>query len=137
MAKSKAHLVKGSAAAKAYMKKLRGMQGGKKKKPGKAPSTNPSPGGGTTTKRTMKYPSVSGVAILGGGAMVATGIGMDHWARIQGRAQTMVDEVGISFAVTGGTIAGVLIIMKLLSSAFPNLIGKRWRGFLRGYKLRP
>lgn len=130
-------MVKGSAAAKARMKTLRAKQGKKKKSSkSRSGSTASSGKGGGSVTRKPKLPSASKAAILGGGAMVATGIGLDQWAAIQGRANTMLDEVGIGMSVTGGTIVVVLVGAKIVSS-FNNWFGRKWRAFLRGYGLRP
>lgn len=127
--------VKAGKKAWAKMKREgKGLAGVGKKK--KSSGSKGSSGGGGSVSRRSKLPSLSGYAIVGGAALIITGIGADRYASLIGRMQTMADEVGLGLQVSGTTIVAVTVALKLLSSFWKGF-GRRYRGFLRGYGLRP
>jgi hypothetical protein len=91
-----------------------------------------SSGGGGKPKR----PSLSGMAIIGGAAMIITGIGADAYANLVGGLNTMADDVGLGMTITGSTIVTGTVALKLVASFWKGF-GRRYRAFLAGFGLRP
>lgn len=123
------------AAKAAYARAKRegtGLFKGTKKKA----SSTKNPGGGSTGSKKAKLPSLANSVTMVGGAIVITGLGVDARDRLIGEMDSMLDVLGLGVTVTGIGIVAVAHLLKAAASV-SKWFGRKYRGYLRGYGLRP
>lgn len=126
-------------AAKGDFKKAWALQRAaiKKRKSGggKAKAKPKGKSGGRKVARTKKL-SLSGTLAVGGVALLVTGIGAKKVDDLIASIDAYSTMIGITTTVTGASLLAAAVGLKLAAS-FSVWFGRRYRGFLAGYGLRP
>jgi hypothetical protein len=74
--------------------------------------------------------------VIGAAGVTITGLAADQVADFMDSLQAFVDDWGLDIAITGATLVGIAVGLKVLSSFWKGF-GRRYRAFLRGFGLRP
>ena len=108
----------------------------KKKKSGGRSATKRTGGGSVTGSKRPKRLSASALVLAGGLITLFTAMGRRKANVFVAQLQVFTQRLGLNTVVTGATVVTVIVGAKLASSVSP-WFGRKWRGFLSGFGLRP